>query len=72
MMVNIIYITILLMALSNDVQVNPGPGPTNNTGSTNYGCGTCNQPVTWYHRAVVCDTCDEWYHISCQDIQSRT
>ena len=53
------YITILLMAISNDVQLNPGP--TNND-STIYGCGTCNQPVTWDHRAVVCDTCDQWYH----------
>ena len=38
------YITILLMAISNDVQLNPGP--PNNNGSTNYGCGTCNQSVT--------------------------
>ena len=62
------------MAISNDVQVNPRLGPTNNNvnDNTNYGCGTCNQPVTWDHRAVVCDTCDEWYNISCQDIQSRT
>ena len=65
------FITILLMAISNDVQLNPGPGPTNND-STIYGCGTCTQPVTWDHRAVVCNTCDQWYHISCQEIQSGT
>ena len=63
------YINILLMAISNDVQLNPGP--TNND-STIYGCGTCTQPVTWDHRAVVCDTCDQWYHISCQEIRSET
>ena len=63
------YITILLMAISNDVQLNPGP---TNCDSTIYGCGTCNQPVTWDHRAVVCDTCDQWYHISCQEIQPGT
>jgi hypothetical protein len=65
----LVYITLLLLANSNDVQLNPGP-PLND--STVYPCGTCDQPVTWDHRAVVCDTCDQWYHLNCQDVHSRT
>ena len=57
-----------MIAISNDVQANPRP-PNE---STTYPCGTCDQPVTWDHRAVVCDTCDQWYHINCQDIHSGT
>ncbi|CAC5372115.1 unnamed protein product [Mytilus coruscus] len=31
-----------------------------------------NLAVTWDHRAVRCDTCDQWFHINCQDIHSGT
>ena len=58
-----------LLANSNDIQLNPGPQHNN---STIYPCGTCDQPVTWDHRAIVCDSCDQWYHIDCQDVHSGT
>jgi len=29
-------------------------------------------PITMDHRAVVCDTCDRWYHIDCQDVNTGT
>lgn len=35
-------------------------------------CGTCENSVTFDNRAVVCDTCDQWYRIGCQDIHSGT
>lgn len=63
------YLSVILVSTSNDVQTNPG-APTNE--SAVYPCGTCYQPVTWDHRAVVYDTCDQWYHISCQDVYSGT
>ena len=37
-----------------------------------YLCGTCDQPVTWEQRGVLCETCDQWYHSSCQNISSKT
>ncbi|CAC5409269.1 unnamed protein product [Mytilus coruscus] len=64
------YLILILLANANDV--NPIPGPTQQNNSTLYPCGTCDQPVTWDHRAVRCDTCDQWFHINCQDIHSGT
>jgi len=66
----LLYIVTLLMAISHDIELNPGP--VNHNNSTIYPCGTCNQPVTWDHRAVVCDTCDQWYHTDCQDVHTST
>ena len=31
-------------------------------------CGTCDRPVTWSDRGIVCETCGLWYHASCQSI----
>ena len=37
-----------------------------------YLCGTCDLPVTWEERGVICETCDQWYHSSFQNIGSQT
>ena len=37
-----------------------------------YLCGTCDEPVTWEERGIICETCDQWYHASCQTIGSQT
>ena len=37
-----------------------------------YLCGTCDEPVTWEERGVICKTCDQWYHASCQEIGPHT
>ena len=56
-----INLMMLLINISNDI--NPNPGPEN---STVYPCGTRDQPVTWEERGIVCDTCNQWYHATCQ------
>ena len=37
-----------------------------------YLCGTCDLAVTWEEKGVICETCDQWYHSSCQNIGSQT
>ncbi|CAC5408758.1 unnamed protein product [Mytilus coruscus] len=51
--------------------MNPGP-ECSNTSGTVYPCGTCDQPVTWQERGIVCDTCNQWYHVSCQSMQTKS
>jgi hypothetical protein len=60
------YLVIILIQISNDINPNPGPD------ATIYPCGTCDQPVTWDDRGIVCDTCNQWYHISCQSMGTRS
>ena len=38
--------------------------------STVYLCGTCKHPVEWEQKAVLCEVCDVWFHICCQEIPS--
>ena len=38
--------------------------------STVYLCGACRHPVEWEQKAVLCEVCDEWFHICCQEIPS--
>ena len=54
------------MALSSDVEVNPGPNSSNS--SENWNCGVCNETCGWDHQAVACDECGKWYHTGCQGI----
>ncbi|CAC5364657.1 unnamed protein product [Mytilus coruscus] len=65
------YLSMILILISNDVNLNPGP-ECSNTSGTVYPCGTCDQPVTWQERGIVCDTCIQWYHISCQAMQIKS
>ena len=39
----------------------------NNT-STLYLCSICQHPVDWEEMSVQCDSCEQWFHISCQGI----
>ena len=57
-------ITLLIIILSGDIQLNPGP-------SSIYPCGYCELPVTWNHfRAVCCDNCSLCYHSECIELSS--
>ena len=67
---NSMYLSLLLILVSNDV--NPNAGPTNQIDdATIYPCGTCDNPVTWNERGIVCDTCNQWYHKSCQSMNTK-
>ena len=65
------YLSMMLILISNDVNPHPGPG-CSDTNETVYPRGTCDQPVTWQERGIVCDTCNQWYHISCQSTQTKS
>ena len=57
-------LTLLIIILSGDIQVNPGP-------TSIYPCGCCELPVTWDHqRAACCDNCKLWYHSECIELSS--
>jgi len=53
------FLTILLF-LSGDIQPNPGP----DTSGLEL-CSICNEAVLDDHKAVCCDLCDSWVHVSC-------
>lgn len=54
---------LLLLLLSGDVEMNPGP-------NSFFPCGCCELDVSWNMKAVLCDQCSAWYHKSCLDMCS--
>ena len=53
--------------------MNPGPvGNTSKNDESVYHCGTCDKPVTWDDRAIMCETRDQWYHMNCQEVHTQT
>ncbi len=64
-----VYVFALLLLNACDVELNPGPPGEQ---STTYLCGMCNDPVTWDHQAVSCETCAKWYHIGCHGISPQS
>lgn len=64
----LLYFLLLVISQSNDIEINPGPS----NDSTKYTCGTCDNTVTWEHKGIVCETCDQWFHVDCQNIDSKT
>ena len=57
-------LTLLIIILSGDIQVNSGP-------TSIYPYGSCELPVTLDHqRAVFCDNCKLWYHSECIELSS--
>lgn len=49
---------ILLLVLSGDVELNPGP-------NYRHPCGKCDAPVKRNQKGICCDDCSSWYHTSC-------
>ena len=58
-----LYIGMLLLALPNDTQTNPGP--------IKFPCGTCNKPVASNQKATSCDSCNTWFHTKCTKISNK-
>ncbi|XP_033100275.1 uncharacterized protein LOC117103766 isoform X2 [Anneissia japonica] len=75
------------LLLCGDIEINPGPINTiesNNCSrpssssttqyslSTAYLCGTCKESVTWEDKGIMCEECETWYHIDCQNINDAS
>ena len=60
--VTLAYLSLLLVTLSTEIELNPGP----------FACGSCGIEVLDEDAAVSCDNRDLWYHIQCQDISFGT
>ena len=62
---------LLLIAISCDVETNPGPVQAHmylENDSTVFPCGNCENPVTWKCKGVQCDMCQIWFHADCQNV----
>ena len=57
------YFFQFLIILSGDVSLNPGP--------VRHPCSSCLKPVAKNHRAILCDNCDLWAHIKCENISTK-
>ena len=62
----LINITLSVLLLSGDIELNPCPHH-----KSLYPCGYCELPVNWSHRAICCDKCTIWYHKSCADLSTQ-
>ena len=47
----------LLLSLCGDIHLNPGPAV--------FPCGLCSGAVSDQDRAICCDSCGKWIHVSC-------
>ena len=57
-----LYIFVVLMSNSWDVETNPGPD-SRSPDDSHFPCGLCDVSVGWEDRGICCDTCNVWYHI---------
>ena len=62
----------LLLANAEDVETNPGPSidmfSQSGDISSVYLCGACKEPVTWNDKRIICESCESWFHIQCQNV----
>ena len=54
-----------MLLLSGQVELNPGPY------KPKYPCQICSKAVKWGDRALACDNCDQWYHVTCMTMSSE-
>ncbi len=57
------HITLLVLILSGDISLNPGPRRCDILP-----CGYCQQHVSWSNSGIACENCDIWFHRSCADM----
>ena len=60
----LMYIAIIMIILSSDTEVNPGPL------QPKYPCQICEKAVTWKQRGVACNDCHHWYHVECMHMST--
>ena len=64
---SLLYVSTILLVNANDINLNPGPDTSSNS-STFYPCGACKESVTWNDQALMCDSCETWFHLNCQHV----
>ena len=60
---------LIALLLSGDVELNPGPRPSQ---KSIFPCGFCQTHVDFGQKATCCDTCDVWFHKTCVSMDSTT
>jgi len=60
---SVLWTVFLLLTLSSDVEVNPGP---------RFPCSVCYKSVCNNQQALQCDTCVYWCHRVCCGVDART
>ena len=57
-----IYLIELLLALSHDIEVNPGPR------LQKFPCGSCFKAVRICQNSIECESCEQWFQIGCEGL----
>lgn len=60
------HLSLLLLLLSGDVNINPGPEY-----QPKYPCGVCGKAVKWKQQAIECEECSIWYHKQCIEMSDN-
>ena len=61
----LLYISLLMVTMSNDIELNPGPR------IPKYPCGSCSKAVRNNQNSIQCDGCGSWHHTECQGMRSE-
>ena len=57
------FLSLCLILLSGDIELNPGPGP-------HHPCGSCARAVRSCQRGIFCEVCYYWFHSNCVDLST--
>ena len=62
------YLYIFFIVISNLGTRNPGP---TSLFPSHFPCGVYEVSLGWDDQAIVCDSCNKWYHIDCQGMDTN-